>query len=174
MEQPTPPSLKLSTSLSTSLLVISLQFYVTPLDGSCSLVLGYNWLILHNLLIDWVSSSISFCAPEQTMPATPSSPPQPLDFPPLADTTPSDIHCFSDHKPDHITILSAPAFALACHLEGSTQFSLQLQPKETTLHSTSTTSEPADLSRVPQNTMTSQMFSARARLHSLLPITNMI
>ena len=46
-------------------------------------------------------------------------------------------------------IISAPAFALACHLEGSTQFSLQLQPKETTLHSTSTTSKPADLSGVP-------------------------
>ena len=46
-------------------------------------------------------------------------------------------------------IISAPAFALACHLEGSTQFSLQLQPKKTTLCSTSTTSEPVDLSRVP-------------------------
>ena len=124
-------------------------FYVTLLDGSCSLVLEHNWLTLHNLLIDWVSSSISFHAPEQTMPATPSSPLQPPDLPPLADTTPSDIHHFSDHKPDHITIISAPAFALASCLEGSTQFSLQLQPKETTLHSTSTTSEPADLSGVP-------------------------
>ena len=154
--------------------ITPMTFYVTSLDGSCSLVLGHNWLTLHNPLIDWISSSISFCALEQTMPATPSSPLQPLDLPPLADTTPSDIHHFSDCKPDHIMIISAPAFALACHLKGSTQFSLQLQPKETTLHSTSTTSEPADLSRVPQNTMTSQMSSARARLHSLLPIMNMI
>ena len=58
-------------------------FYVTLLDGSCSLVLGHNWLTLHNLLIDWVLSSISFCAPEQTMPVTLSSPLQPLDIPPL-------------------------------------------------------------------------------------------
>ena len=124
-------------------------FYVTPLDGSCSLVLEHNWLTLHNPLIDWVVSSISFHAPKQTMPATPSSPPQPPDLPPPADTTPSDIHQFSDCKPDHIVIISAPAFALASCLEGSTQFSLQLQPKETTVRSTSTTSKPADLSGVP-------------------------
>ena len=45
-----------------------------------------------------------------------------------------------------ITIISAPAFfALACHLQGS----LQLHPAKSDLHSTSTTFDDSDLSRIP-------------------------
>ena len=48
---------------------MNLDFYVTLLDSSCFLVLEYNWLIWHNLLIDWINGLINFYLSLQENPA---------------------------------------------------------------------------------------------------------
>ena len=35
-------------------------FYVTPLDSTCDVVLGYNWLHRYNPLVNWSENSVAF------------------------------------------------------------------------------------------------------------------
>ena len=141
-------AITLSPRFETSDIILT-SFYVTPLDGSCSLVLGHNWLTHNNPLIDWAMSSISFHSPEQSVPANLCASLQPLT--PLLSVEPptSDPPCFSDCKAPHIALVSTPAFTLACRLKGSVQYSMQLCPLESDLCSASTIPELTDLSGVP-------------------------
>src|SRR5882724_10911225 len=46
----------------------NLTFYVTLLDQSCTIVVGYHWLTRYNPSIDWVLGSIFFRQPSQHEP----------------------------------------------------------------------------------------------------------
>ena len=108
---------------------ITLDFYVTLLDSCCSLVLGHSWLTCYNLLIDWVSGSISFrpLSLLQSLASIPSvetlvNPLFSLAKTPLQ-STPSETF-LSNPKQPHIAIINAPALLRASCLSGSTTFSL--------------------------------------------------
>ena len=59
--------------------VISMIFYLAPLDSECKIVLGHDWLTHFNPLIDWVLSSIKFWTFAGSLPVPPSTPS--LDLP---------------------------------------------------------------------------------------------
>ncbi|KAG6328823.1 hypothetical protein ID866_10266, partial [Astraeus odoratus] len=115
--------------------VTPFSFYVTPLDSSCSLILGYNWLTCYNLLIDWVLSQPTMEElPKDDYSLSPS-------LSPLSNLLQTTLH---------ISLVNAATFVHACKLEGSVQFSLQLCPEEAKLHAASMEpTPPPDLSSVP-------------------------
>ena len=138
---------------------MNLDFYVTLLDYSCSLVLGYNWLARHNPLIDWVNGLINFrpslqenLAPSRVVANTPLASPFFLDTPLQSlDSTvsipASETSMFNSRRPN-IAIIGATAFLHASKLLGSHNFELCLCSSDIQANSTKLAETP-DLFNVP-------------------------
>ena len=125
--------------------VISVDFYVTPLDKSVSAVLGYSWLHNYNPLIDWRKHSIQF---RTTPPTRPVSEPVPTPIPPTPQLETSEPT--SPNSVPRITLIGAAAFARACKLQGSESFTLNLSAAMVSARSSTVSEEPPDLSGVPE------------------------
>ena len=138
---------------------VNLDFYVTLLDSSCSLVLGYNWLAQHNPLIDWVNGSINFypslqenLTPSHITANTPlaslyflNSPLQSSDS---AVSIPASETSVSNSERPNIAITGTVAFLHVSKLLGSHNFKLCLRSLDIQANSTKLAETP-DLSNVP-------------------------
>ena len=138
---------------------MNLDFYVTLLDSSCSLVLGYNWLARHNLLIDWVNGLINFCpslqenlAPSWIAANTPLASLFFLDsFLQSSDSgvsIPASETSVSNSRQPNIAIIGAAAFLYVSKLPGSHNFELCLHSSDIQANSTKLAETP-DLFNVP-------------------------
>ena len=138
---------------------MNLDFYVTLLDSSCSLVLGYNWLTQHNPLIDWVNRLINFCpflqknlALSHIVANTPLASPSFLDTPlQLLDSAvsiPTSETSISNSEQSNIAIIGAAAFLHASKLLGSHNCELCLYSLDIQANSTKLAEAP-NFSNVP-------------------------
>src|SRR5271156_2308492 len=122
--------------------------YITPLDPSCAVVLGYNWLTCYNPLIDWVLGSITFHSQllEDPVLSTMSS----ARLAPLPSQNPHVLDIPLSTEPPCVALIGAAAFALASKQSGSQCFKIHLSLPSVSANSASVPEAPPDLSYVPE------------------------
>ena len=126
----------------------TMNFYVTPLDSSCTLVLRHHWLTCYNPSIDWVKGSIKFHAK-----ATPVSPPAPTLSPkpkPKPEPIKPKLSPTDWLKPLRVTLINAKAFAHESTMQGSQCFRLQVATPKTTGQLATSIPGPVNLDGVPK------------------------
>src|SRR5882724_11746955 len=135
----------------------NLTFYITPLDQSCTIGLGYHWLTCYNPLIDWVLGSIFFWQPLQhksksspPVKTLPSSAPLPKLPDPVLDI-PKSVLPVESQKPLRVTLINAAAYSRTSKLEGSNCFQLRISLPEVTSHSTTTSETKVNMSTIPED-----------------------
>ena len=101
---------------------MTISFYVTPLDPSCPLVLGYNWLTRYNPLIDWVLGSIKFRPVVSKSSSSLTSP----AVRPTSLATRENLTLTSNSVSPCISFLSAEAFIRAQNSPGTQSFTLSI------------------------------------------------
>jgi hypothetical protein len=143
---------------------MTVNFYVTPLDPSCSVVLGYNWLTRYNPLIDWVLGSITF-RPQLLDPSSPSltSSARAAQLPSQNPSTPSP-----DSVP-RISLIGAAAYMRACKLPGTQSFRIHLTDKTFSANSASVSDEAPDLSHIPEDYRDFADVFSKAKADTLAP-----
>ena len=129
---------------------MTINFYVTPLDPSCSVVLGYNWLTRYNPMIDWVLGRITF-HPQLLDPSFPflMSSARAAKLLPQNPSASDEALKPSDSAP-HISLIGAAAFMCACKLLGTQSFRIHLSDTSLSAKSASISDEAPDLSLIPK------------------------
>ena len=168
----------ITTTIITEASNLPIQFSssnVTLLDSDCRIILRHNWLTQYNPLIDWVLSSIKFRTPLQQVPA-PSSLPNPdtqspsaqrLDPLSVSSPFPTDSPKAPGLQAPPIALINAVAYVCACKLEGSIQFSIQLQP-DSALQAALANAVP-NLSAVPEEYHNFADVFSKAKASELAP-----